>query len=80
MFDNNASWLVCAKLYDENKDDFYDSYTIVNATSYADAAEKVSDYFGSPAEGCAQLIITFIDDCPAEISKEEYDRLLEGSF
>lgn len=80
MFDNNASWLVCAKLYDENKNSFYDSYTIINATSYANAAEKVSDYFGGPTGGCAQLTITFVDDCPVELSKEEYDRLLERSF
>ena len=77
---NNSSWLVSAKLYDEEANNFKKHYTVVNAPSYAKAAEVVANYYGDPSTGCAQLIITFVDDCPVDLSKEEYERLLEESF
>lgn len=77
---NNSSWLISATLYDEDTNNFKQYYTVVNAPSYAKAAEKVADYYGDPSTGCAQLIITFADDCPVELSREEYERLLKDSF
>ena len=77
---NNSSWLVSAKLYDAGINDFKEHYTVINATSYAKAAEVVADYYGDPATGCAQLTITFADDCPVDLSKEEYERLLKESL
>lgn len=69
------TWIVKAKIYNENYNNFEEYYTMLHAEDLSHAAKIIEEYIGGPNQGVLEVIITYMDDYPIDISREEYERL-----